>query len=99
MTDVAHEPIHPGESLLEDFLTPLGITRYRLAKAIGVTPSHIGDICAGRRRITPETAVLISRALGLTDGYWITAQAQYDLEMERDLHADRIAATPILVSA
>ncbi len=72
--------IHPGEVLKEEFLGPLGITPYRLAKAIGVQPIRIGEICAGRRSITADTALRLARALGTTPGFWLGLQADYDTE-------------------
>ncbi len=72
--------IHPGEVLKEEFLDPLGISQYRLAKAIGVQPIRIGEICAGRRAITADTALRLARALGTTPGFWLGLQADYDTE-------------------
>ena len=72
--------VHPGEVLKEAFLDPLGITRYKLAKTIGVQPTRIGEICAGRRAITADTAVRLARALGTTSGFWLGLQADYDTE-------------------
>jgi addiction module HigA family antidote len=72
--------IHPGEVLKEEFLDPLGITQYRLAKTIGVQAIRIGEICAGRRSVTADTALRLSRALGTTPGFWLGLQADYDTE-------------------
>jgi addiction module HigA family antidote len=72
--------IHPGEVLKEEFLDPMGISQYRLAKAIGVQPIRIGEICAGRRAITADTALRLARALGTTPGFWLGLQADYDTE-------------------
>lgn len=72
--------IHPGEVLLEEFLTPLGISQYKLAKTMGVQPIRIGEICAGRRSITADTALRLARALGTTPGFWLGLQADYDTE-------------------
>jgi len=72
--------IHPGEVLKGEFLDPLGISQYRLAKAIGVQPIRIGEICAGRRAITADTALRLARALGTTPGFWLGLQADYDTE-------------------
>ncbi len=72
--------IHPGEVLKEEFLNPLGISQYRLAKAIGVAPIRISAICAGRRSVTADTALRLSRALGTTPGFWLGLQADYDTE-------------------
>lgn len=72
--------IHPGEVLKEEFLDPLGISQYKLAKTIGVQPIRIGEICAGRRSITADTALRLSRVLGTTPGFWLGLQADYDTE-------------------
>jgi antitoxin HigA-1 len=77
MTEKAHDPITRGEILLEEFLIPLGISQYRLAKTIGVPPRRINEIVHGRRRITPETGLRMSRALGLSDRYWLNIQLDY----------------------
>jgi len=83
--------IHPGEVLLEEFLVPMGITRYRLAKQIGVPPIRVNDICAGHRSITADTALRLSRALGTTPGFWLALQADYDTEEVVRQHGDTIA--------
>src|SRR5215218_1988716 len=74
-------PIHPGEILLEEFLKPLGITQYRLAKEIGVPAQRIGDIVADKRAITADTDLRLCRFFGLSNGYWLRAQATYDTEL------------------
>src|SRR4026208_972107 len=74
-------PITPGELLLEEFLKPMGISRYRLAKEIGVPAQRIGDIVVGRRTITAETDLRLCRFFGLSNGYWLRAQAAYDTEV------------------
>lgn len=74
-------PITPGEILLEDFLKPMGITRYRLAKEIGVPAQRIGEIVAGRRSITADTDLRLCRFFGLSNGYWLRAQAAHDTEV------------------
>lgn len=80
------EPITPGELLLEEFLTPMGITKYRLAKEIGVPAQRIGEIVAGRRAITADTDLRLCRFLGLSSGYWLRAQVAHDTEVaEREL--------------
>jgi addiction module HigA family antidote len=87
--------IHPGEVLREDFLIPLGITAYRLAKAIGVTESAVSDILNGRRGITAATALLLARFFGTTPELWLNLQAAYELDAERDrLGASLEAITP-----
>jgi len=77
-------PIHPGEILLDEFLKPLGITQYRLAKEIGVSQRRIGEIVAGKRAITADTDLRLCRFFGLSDGYWLRGQARYDTEVARD---------------
>jgi addiction module HigA family antidote len=91
-----YPPIHPGEILLEEFLEPMGISQYRLAKAIKVPPRRINEIVHGKRRITAETGIRLSRALGLSDSYWISMQAHYDLKVEKGRHHAEIdAITPV----
>ena len=77
-------PIHPGEILLEEFLKPMGITQYRLAKEIAVPAQRIGDIVAGRRAITADTDLRLCRFFGLSDGYWLRGQARFDTETAKD---------------
>ena len=77
-------PVAPGELLLEEFLLPMGITKYRLAKEIGVPAQRIGDIVAGKRSITADTDLRMSRFFGLSDGYWLRAQAAYDTEVAHE---------------
>jgi len=77
-------PIHPGEILLEEFLKPLNISQYRLAKEISVPPRRINEIVHGLRAITPDTALRLSRYFGLSERFWINLQTRYDLEIEKD---------------
>lgn len=72
--------IHPGEVLLEEFLIPLGISKYRLAKTIHVPAMRISEICAGRRSISPDTAIRLGKAFGTSSGFWLGLQADYDTE-------------------
>jgi addiction module HigA family antidote len=83
---------HPGEILLEEYLKPLGLTQYRLAKAIGVPAPRIGEIVAERRSITADTGLRLSRFFGQSPEFWTGLQASYDREMTRDLIADTLAA-------
>lgn len=76
-------PVSPGEMLDEEFLKPLGLTKYRLAKDIGVPPQRIGDIVAGKRSITADTDLRLCRYFGLSDGWWLRGQANYDTVMAR----------------
>src|SRR5215217_7602650 len=75
------QPVTPGELLLEEFLIPLGLSQYRLAKEIGVPAQRIGEIVAGKRAITADTDLRLCRFLGLSSGYWLRAQAAYDTEV------------------
>jgi addiction module HigA family antidote len=77
-------PIHPGEILLEDFLKPLGITQYRLAKSIGVPQRRIGEIIAGKRSVTADTALRLARFFGTDAQSWVNLQAHYDLEIAKE---------------
>ena len=81
-------PVSPGEMLEEEFLKPLGMTKYRLAKEIGVPPQRIGDIVAGKRGITADTDLRLCCFFSLSDGWWLRCQAQYDTEMARDALSD-----------
>jgi addiction module HigA family antidote len=80
-------PVTPGEMLEEEFLKPLGLTKYRLAKEIGVPPQRIGDIVAGKRAITADTDLRLCRFFGLSDGWWLALQARHDIEVARDAMA------------
>ena len=84
-------PVHPGEILIEDFLNPMGITRYRLAKSIGVPQRRIDEICAGKRAITADTALRLARFFGSDAQSWMNLQAEYDLETAEIALAERIA--------
>ena len=75
------KPVTPGEWLLEEFLLPLGITKYRVAKEIGVPAQRIGEIVAGRRAISADTDLRLCRFFGLSNGYWLRAQAAQDMEI------------------
>ena len=83
-------PIHPGEILNEEFLLPMNITQYRLAKAIGVDARRIHSIVHGERSITAETALLFSRFFGNSAGFWMGIQSQYDLEAAEDRLSQRL---------
>ena len=77
-------PVSPGEMLEEEFLKPLGMTKYRLAKEIGVPPQRIGDIVSGKRSITADTDLRLCRFFSLSDGWWLRCQAKYDTVMAKD---------------
>lgn len=83
--------ISPGELLQEEFLEPLGISKYRLAKEIGVPAGRIGQIVAGKRAITADTDLRLCRFFGLSNGYWLRAQAAYDTEIAQHELADELA--------
>jgi addiction module HigA family antidote len=83
-------PVHPGEILLEEFLLPMGISQYRLAKDISVHPRRINEIVHGNRAISADTALRLSRYFGLSERFWMNLQARYDLESEKDRLAGRL---------
>jgi len=84
------KPVTPGELLLEEYLLPMGITKYRLAKEIGVPAQRIGEIVAGRRAITADTDLRLCRFFGLSNGYWLRAQAAYDTEVAEEALAEQL---------
>ena len=84
-------PVHPGEILNEDFLRPMNVTQYRLAKAIGVDARRIHAIVHGERSITAETALLLSRFFGNSAEFWMGLQSQYDLETTEDRLSQRLS--------
>ncbi len=83
-------PIHPGEILLEEFLEPMEISQYRLAKDIGVPPRRINEIVQGKRAISVDTALRLSRYFGLSERFWLNLQTRYDVEIEKDKLKDRL---------
>jgi len=83
-------PIHPGEILMEEFLKPLGVSQYRLAKDISVPARRINEIVHGNRSITADTALRLSRYFNMSERFWLNLQARYDLEMQKDKLNDRI---------
>ena len=91
-------PVTPGELLQEEFLKPLGISQYRLAKAIGVPASRISEIITGQRTITADTDLRLCRVLGLSPGYWLRAQAAHDTEVASALLAEELERIQPLVS-
>lgn len=82
-------PIHPGEILLEEYLTPLGISQYRLAKETEVPPRRINEIVHGKRAITADTSLRLAKFFGTSEQFWLNLQSRHDLEVERD----RLAGT------
>jgi addiction module HigA family antidote len=83
-------PIHPGEVLLEEYLKPLGISQYRLAKDTSVPPRRINEIVHGKRAITADTALRLARYFGTSERFWLNLQTRYDLEVEKDRLAGRL---------
>ena len=83
-------PIHPGEVLLDDFMKPLGLTQYRLAHDIGVTPIRISQIVNGQRAISVDTAMRLARYFGTSAAVWLRLQVRYDLEVGQGTLSDRI---------
>jgi len=83
-------PIHPGEILLEEFLKPMGISQYRLAKDTSVPPRRINEIVHGKRSITADTALRLSRYFGMSERFWLNLQTRYDLEVEKDRLGPRL---------
>lgn len=90
MRDKRLPPIHPGEILLEEFLKPMGISQYRLAKATSVPARRINEIVHGKRAITADTALRLSKFFGMSDRFWMNLQTRYDLEIEKDRLGSRL---------
>ena len=90
MSSKALPPIHPGEILLEEFLEPMGISQYRLAKATSVPARRINEIVHGKRSITADTALRLSRYFGMSDRFWMNLQSRYDIELEKDRLGTRL---------
>ncbi|HEX9355158.1 MAG TPA: HigA family addiction module antitoxin [Streptosporangiaceae bacterium] len=84
MTDTIMPPVHPGEILLTEFLEPLGVSQYQLAKAVDVPARRINEIVHGQRRISAGTALRLARYFGTSERFWMNLQARYDLEIEKD---------------
>jgi addiction module HigA family antidote len=82
--------VHPGEILLEEFLTPLGLSQYRLAKDLSVPPRRINEIVRGQRSISADTALRLARYFRTTERFWLNLQTRYDLEVEKDRLGDRL---------
>ena len=92
MSEELLPPIHPGEILLEEFLEPMDISQYRLAKDIGVPPRRINEIVKGKRGISADTALRLSRYFGTSERFWMNLQSRYDLEVEKDRLKGRLEA-------
>src|SRR5712692_881396 len=83
-------PVHPGEVLLEEFLSPLGISQYRLARSLSVPPRRINEIVHGTRAVSADTALRLARHFGTSERFWLNLQARYELEIEKDRLGDRL---------
>jgi antitoxin HigA-1 len=90
MMDDTLSPIHPGEVLIEDFMKPLGLSQYRLAQELGVTPIRISQIIKGQRAVTVDTAMRLARYFGTSAGVWLRLQVRYDLEVAEKELSERI---------
>ena len=84
------EPVHPGEVLLEDFMLPMGISQYRVAKDISVPPRRINEIVHRQRSISADTALRLGRYFGVSPRFWLNLQSQFDLDVERDRLGPRL---------
>ena len=84
VTDTIMPPVHPGEILLTEFLEPLGVSQYQLAKAVDVPARRINEIVHGQRRISADTALRLARYFGTSERFWMNLQSRYDLEIEKD---------------
>jgi addiction module HigA family antidote len=84
VTDTIMPPVHPGEILLTEFLEPLAVSQYQLAKAVDVPARRINEIVHGQRRISADTALRLARYFGTSERFWMNLQARYDLEVEKD---------------
>ncbi len=95
----AYAPIHPGEVLLEEFLRPTGISQYRLAQAIGVPARRINEIVHGKRSISTDTALRLSRAFGTSERFWLNLQNHYDIELAISKSAEDLDGIQLLIEA
>jgi antitoxin HigA-1 len=91
------DPVHPGEVLLHDFLGPLGLSQYRLARDISVPPRRINEIVHGTRSVTADTALRLARYFGTSERFWLNLQAGYDLAVERDRLGDRLTKEVVVL--
>jgi len=92
-------PVHPGEVLLEEFLKPMGISQYRLAKDISVPPRRVNEIVHGKRGITAGTALRLSRFFGTSERFWLNLQIRYDIEVEKDRLGDQLQEEVVVHAA
>jgi antitoxin HigA-1 len=99
VTDTIMPPVHPGEILLTEFLEPLAVSQYQLAKEIGVPARRINEIVHGQRRISADTALRLARFFGTSERFWINLQSRYDLEVEKDRLGDALDGIRPLTAA
>ena len=97
MSNKAHPPIHPGEILLEEFLEPMELSQYRLAKDIHVPARRINEIVHGKRRITADTALRLSRYFGTSERFWLNLQVRHDLEVEKERLGERLVEEVVVL--
>ena len=97
--DTVMAPAHPGEILLEEFLMPLAVSQYQLAKEIGVPARRVNEIVHGQRRISADTALRLARFFGTSERFWINLQSRYDLEVEKDRLGDALDGIRPLTAA
>ena len=91
-------PVHPGEILQEEYLKPLGMSQYRLAKSLSVPPRRINEIVLGKRAITADTALRLGRFFGTSDKFWMNLQMRYDLEIAKDRLGDVLEKEVLVLS-
>ena len=91
-------PVHPGEVLLEEFLAPLALSQYRVAKDTSVPPRRINEIVHGKRAVTADTALRLGRYFGTSERFWLNLQSRYDLELEKDRLGDRLAREVVVLA-
>lgn len=91
-------PVHPGEVLSEEFLRPLGLSQYRLAKDVSVPARRINEIVRGTRAVTADTALRLARYFGTSERFWLNLQTRYDLELEKDRLGERLQREVLVLS-
>lgn len=91
-------PVHPGEVLLEEFLKPLSLSQYRVAKDTSVAPRRINEIVHGKRAVTADTALRLARYFGTSERFWLNLQSRYDLDLEKDRLGDRLAREVVVLA-
>lgn len=92
-------PIHPGEILMKEFIEPMRITQYRVAKDISVAPRRINEIVHGKRAITADTALRLARYFGTSERFWMNLQTRYDMELQKDLLGDKLEKEVVVRSS